>query len=417
MPTQCDGILRTNSFSVGCDQAGVVIEASRINHACDNNSMHCWNDNLGKITVHAVRDIEKGEEITTNYIGRGSIRKERQAILKTSYILDCAWGLCSLPETESGAVDRKLMRRTKFWKNFQLDQGLTRHLASPLLRLRRLEETVRHTMELRSGTQLYEAYLERAALALAHSDLARGKIFFERAYEAYMTEHGPDDETAVERRDKLQNVSRSGCYGQSTRWKTLEADALPIKSISELFEDWLWKRIEDIPKPTQYADLYDRSTFLGIGGLPTKGLYDNEYHQDAALGRAKPRRHWCLMGRIMDSAAPGGQLHLMVTDVDGHITGVFFQETKSSKTRKNKAKKEESKTQSTSNTDTEKEESKDDGVNTQETEIEESKREQTGAKDKEENTEKLSPCPSTKAIPSWSYTPSARTLLQDQSSR
>ena len=60
------GIVRTNALPMGpdLDTGGVFLTACRINHACDNNAQNFWNENIDRLTIHAVRDIRQGEEIT-----------------------------------------------------------------------------------------------------------------------------------------------------------------------------------------------------------------------------------------------------------------------------------------------------------------------------------------------------------------
>ncbi|KAF9733941.1 hypothetical protein PMIN02_010897 [Paraphaeosphaeria minitans] len=320
--TEYMSIVRTNCFSTYEDQASVCLDASLINHACDANSQHTWNHKLSKIVFHALRDIALDEEITTNYIGRENTRQERQVPLKEIYKFECSCELCSLPLALSATADRKVLRARKLWAYFQMEDGQKRHLCNPLQRLRRLEEISRHRAELGSCTQMHDAHVEASALALSHSDLARGKIFLERAYAFYVLEHGDNDELAPALQARLQNLPISECYGQSTRWQTDEADVPPEQS-SGIFEEWLWKMRDDQPEPSLFANIWDRSTFLGINGLPTEGLFDVEYHQDASMGQSKPKRHWCFMAEVIDKATPG-QLQLKVKDVDNRITGIFF---------------------------------------------------------------------------------------------
>ncbi|KAJ4353926.1 uncharacterized protein N0V89_005657 [Didymosphaeria variabile] len=321
--TQYLNIVRTNSFSVRDGAGGICLNASRINHACNSNAQHTWNDSLGKVTVYALRDVAENEEITTNYMGRGRTRQERQAYLQKIYKFDCACELCSLPAALNEAADQKILRARKLWSYFQMGDGHTRHLANPLQRLRRLEEVARHWAELGSSTQIHDTNLEAAALALSHSDVARGNIFFGRAYASYVLAHGDNDPTARDLRARSEVLTRSACYGQSTRWQT-SRDDVPRDDIPGLLETWLWKKEEDLPKTSLFADLQDRSTFLGIGGLPTEGRFDLEYHQDASTGQSNPKRHWCFMGEIKDKVTLKGQLQLMVKDIDDHVTGIFF---------------------------------------------------------------------------------------------
>ena len=40
----------------------------RPNHSCLPNAHHRWNENIGVVTVHVVKDIALGEEIVITYI-------------------------------------------------------------------------------------------------------------------------------------------------------------------------------------------------------------------------------------------------------------------------------------------------------------------------------------------------------------
>jgi SET domain-containing protein len=57
------GIVRTKALPVGDDigEAGIFVNACRINHACDNNAQKSWNVNIKRHTIHALRDIEGGQ--------------------------------------------------------------------------------------------------------------------------------------------------------------------------------------------------------------------------------------------------------------------------------------------------------------------------------------------------------------------
>ena len=66
------GIWMCNAFPVpgeneaqrGVQSAGVFEVICRINHSCSPNTHHQWNTKLGKMTLHAIRPISHGEEIT-----------------------------------------------------------------------------------------------------------------------------------------------------------------------------------------------------------------------------------------------------------------------------------------------------------------------------------------------------------------
>jgi hypothetical protein len=104
------GIIRTNALPFGDDvrEGGIFLDACRINHACDINAQKSWNKNIKRHTVHALRDIEKGEEITIYYLGVLNSRKARQEALRRKFAFACLYRLCSLPPSQSQESDRRL---------------------------------------------------------------------------------------------------------------------------------------------------------------------------------------------------------------------------------------------------------------------------------------------------------------------
>ena len=67
------GRFLTNGLPLGSEDPeknGIFLDASRVNHSCNQNAYHAWNEPLQQLTVHAIKDIAKGEEITICYLGR-----------------------------------------------------------------------------------------------------------------------------------------------------------------------------------------------------------------------------------------------------------------------------------------------------------------------------------------------------------
>jgi hypothetical protein len=59
-------IFQTNCMELGSG-AAIFPNAARFNHSCNPNACFVWNSAIGMETIHAMRDIEKGEEITVTY--------------------------------------------------------------------------------------------------------------------------------------------------------------------------------------------------------------------------------------------------------------------------------------------------------------------------------------------------------------
>lgn len=104
-------------FAVNCvemqeintTRAGVFEHYSRINHACNPNVHNSYNLTLGKLTVHAIQQINKGEEILTSYIdGTCSTRKQRQQIL-SRWGFECGCKSCTGPKAAASDERRGRM--------------------------------------------------------------------------------------------------------------------------------------------------------------------------------------------------------------------------------------------------------------------------------------------------------------------
>ncbi|KAL6718168.1 hypothetical protein ACLMJK_004256 [Lecanora helva] len=91
------GIVWANSFAMSAGKSGIFAQAARINHSCTPNVSHSWNEKLGDLTVHAVRDIGAGEELVTAYVGLCVGREKRnggEAGLEERYGFRCRCVAC-----------------------------------------------------------------------------------------------------------------------------------------------------------------------------------------------------------------------------------------------------------------------------------------------------------------------------------
>jgi len=113
------GIFKTNALPCGPGSpiGGVYPTICLINHSCDSNSHHSWNDTISSETIHALRDIKAGEEITICYKDPETYQA-RRAKLRGSFGFDCDCSLCSLPLEERQKSDT---RRTRI---AQLDEDI-----------------------------------------------------------------------------------------------------------------------------------------------------------------------------------------------------------------------------------------------------------------------------------------------------
>ncbi len=112
------GTFRTNGLPCGpnASVAAVYLTICLINHDCIPNAQHSWNSNLKCETIHAVRHINVGEEITITY-DDGKPCEPRHVFLKEEFGFDCTCRLCSGSDAELQMSD---IRRHQIQ---QLDDG------------------------------------------------------------------------------------------------------------------------------------------------------------------------------------------------------------------------------------------------------------------------------------------------------
>jgi len=94
----------------GAPEGGLFLQASRINHSCRHNAQNTWNENIGRLTIHALRDIEARQEITISYLASTSEYAERQRFLKEKFKFECKCELCSLPRAQRKHSDTRLRK-------------------------------------------------------------------------------------------------------------------------------------------------------------------------------------------------------------------------------------------------------------------------------------------------------------------
>ena len=110
-----EGVWRSNAYPTvehadGSTEAAVFAGACRINHACAPNAHVAWSKALTQQTVHAVRQIAAGDEVTVSYAVPGAARAARQTHLHGKFGFACACPLCVLTGVELEASDARQTR-------------------------------------------------------------------------------------------------------------------------------------------------------------------------------------------------------------------------------------------------------------------------------------------------------------------
>jgi hypothetical protein len=233
-------ITKTNALPLGTDasEGGLFPKASRINHACLPNCQHTWNDNIGEETIHAVRRISMGEEITISYSDIGPFESRRRS-LKKSFGFDCTCELCSLPEIAQAVSDdrQKEIKRLDdlIGDGFRLFSHPDRCLEDVHTLLTLLEA------ENITDARVPRAYYDAFQIAIAHGDQARARVFAQRAYEGRLCCEGDDSPLTARMKSLVARPVEHRLFGTSNRWR-LSEKMIPKTLEGERFEAWLWRR-------------------------------------------------------------------------------------------------------------------------------------------------------------------------------
>jgi len=234
------GIAKTNTLPLGPDatEGGLFLQASRINHACLPNCQHTWNASIGEETIHAVREIAKGEEITISYSHTGPF-KFRRRHLQTNFGFDCTCSLCSLPKTERGLSDDRL-KEIQYLDDVIGDGAhLMLHPQEHLQKVYTLILLLE--AEQISDARLPKAYYDAFQTVIAHGDQARAKFFAERAYTARLCCEGEDSPGTLHLRLVAENTKSHRLFETSKQWRQTKTK-IPKGLGKEEFEKWLWRQ-------------------------------------------------------------------------------------------------------------------------------------------------------------------------------
>jgi hypothetical protein len=314
------GIIRTNALPMDVG-SGIFPAACRINHACDNNGQKSWNEGIKRHTVHALRDIEEGEEITITYLGVLNNRRTRQEALRQKFKFTCKCDLCSLPPHLSAESDRRLE------EIMELDgrigrNGLMGILSDPERLLRYVDRQVQlYNEHGPDDVGLPRAFLDAAQIVAAHGDLARARVFTERAVAGWIVGGGDDSPKVLKNKQLARDPSGHGTYGYSAAWKST-VDDVPQDLLPDEFEDWLWKR-EKKSKSEQPGGFRNQATFPSFLELPDETEVDDDFFESRDGVNYRPRRHWCFLGEIVDFSTLL-RLQMEIKDVAGNTIPLFF---------------------------------------------------------------------------------------------
>ncbi|KAG5934512.1 hypothetical protein E4U60_003810 [Claviceps pazoutovae] len=308
------GIFETNSLPAGGmpipHTRAIFLEACRINHDCKSNAIYDWNTHIKRNTVHAVRDINEGEEITVSYVVILKTRESRQRTLKNTYHFTCRCSLCSLPNEQSQERDRKIAQIVRLGEFY-----VPKSTNSPPQALGYVDAQARLYNELYQEDCGHPySYQYAVMIARAHGDLARIRVFAQRVVRSFVTILGTDSTESIQYANMAKNpASEPKLLSSSTRWKTSVND-IPQGLGPDDFEDWLWRR-EPVAALAQPMSPPSQSLFSGFADLAYKNGID-------AAGCFQSR-HSCFLAEIVETLVPH-PLDLKIRDILGKTVQLHF---------------------------------------------------------------------------------------------
>lgn len=217
---------------------GLFLVCSRFNHSCNPSACYSWNTALSKILVHAVKDIQPGEQVTVTYLGDIRFpRSIRQRILLEQFQFKCQCDLCTVRYVIEGVSSdaRRLAIRTL---TLELDSDMVHSPAVALSKCKRALQLLR--TENLEGDWTYRLYLDALTICAMNGDMARASAFAVLAMDAMQVCHGKSAVELTTIRPYVKHPESHKLVGTSNGWRTRVKNKQ--KQNASGFEEWLWSR-------------------------------------------------------------------------------------------------------------------------------------------------------------------------------
>lgn len=235
-------ILKTNGLPCGTDSSagGIYSTICLINHSCLPNSHNNWDEAAEHETIHAIRPIKAGEEITIPY-DHGGPSAERRTFLKNAFGFDCKCSTCTLPPAElRDSDDRRVLIQ-------RLDEAIGdpyRMATKPMESLRdchSLLKTLKKEFKHYTGAHGCRLYYDAFQICISHGDQARASAFAEKAYKARVCCDGENSPETKRMKALSTKPTEHMSYGLlSKKWNTTR-NMVPKGLDEAQFEAWLFR--------------------------------------------------------------------------------------------------------------------------------------------------------------------------------
>ncbi|KUJ19090.1 SET domain-containing protein [Mollisia scopiformis] len=233
------GICKSNGYPLGTNTevGGVFADISRINHSCLPNTVQYWNPLHEKQTIHAVRPIPNGGEVTTSYLAGGT-SQERKQFLKENFGFDCACEVCSMLEDKLRESDERLARAEKLDETLG-DSKKVRFSPDEVMKSARSMFKIYEEEGIKDG-RLGRLYYDLFQLCNMHSDLARARCFAKYYVDSKKMAEGKDSINVLEMFSYVKSPQKHDSFGSTDMWRTGTTDVPKGLKASE-FAKWLWR--------------------------------------------------------------------------------------------------------------------------------------------------------------------------------
>ncbi|KAJ7725376.1 hypothetical protein B0H16DRAFT_1594758 [Mycena metata] len=216
-------IFQTNAVSAADDGVGVFPRMARMNHGCASafNAVYSWRKRERQLFVHALRNIQRGQELLTTYTETKRSRHERREFLLQRYGFLCTCAVCSLDDATSKLSDERLTAISHHYDHFAT-WGSERisgvEAVHTINAIWKLEDEEGYWSE--RGQLAADA----AWVSAAHADAAAVRSWSQLAVKWYTYELGPDSDQVLEAQRTAENPEQHPAWGSRERL-TLE---LPV---------------------------------------------------------------------------------------------------------------------------------------------------------------------------------------------
>jgi hypothetical protein len=251
---------------------GFFENTSRIRHSCSPNSFFSLDeeevaaadDDPGDklpFVIHAMRDIEEGEEITLYLLKGGGSYNERNYLHVAKFGRPCHCQLCLLPEDQRAVSDNRREVIATMFKDGESPTARGRERAMSWVKffvnVLRMEDCI--------DISVPWAYHYGLIIARNFVDHPRIYVFLERIREHERRIMGRQS-TATKIAHHI--VTGFGApYPSAETWT--ELNRLHTQLTPARFEEWLWREMEGKGDHGRYHDLRSNEYFLTFNQLPS----------------------------------------------------------------------------------------------------------------------------------------------------